>query len=155
MSSSKVSHLAAVTGEKNEEVQILRHPKTGSLLVIALSCPQIGSLSSSTANQRAAQNNYRDLGCQDLYFLNFVTCTAIFLFSQTLDGLDIESLNVDHIRGQLGIVSQEPVLFDRTIAENIMYGDNERKVSMDEVVEAAKMANIHTFIAALPQVSNC
>jgi len=69
----------------------------------------------------------------------------------TLDGLDIESLNVDHIRGQLGIVSQEPVLFDRTIAENIMYGDNERKVSMDEVVEAAKMANIHTFIAQLPQ----
>ena len=86
----------------------------------------------------------------------------LFLFSnllqtssfQTLDGLDIESLNVDHIRGQLGIVSQEPVLFDRTIAENIMYGDNERKVSMDEVVEAAKMANIHTFIAQLPQVSS-
>ena len=35
-----------------------------------------------------------------------------------------------------------------------MYGDNERKVSMDEVVEAAKMANIHTFIASLPQVGN-
>ena len=33
-----------------------------------------------------------------------------------------------------------------------MYGDNERKVSMDEVVEAAKMANVHTFIASLPQV---
>ena len=87
--------------------------------------------------------------------LLFLKCTANFLFSQTLDGLDIESLNVDHIRGQLGIVSQEPVLFDRTIAENIMYGDNERKVSMDEVVEAAKMANIHTFIASLPQVGNC
>ena len=39
-----------------------------------MSCPQIGSLSSSTANQKAAQNNYRALGCQDLYFLNFVTC---------------------------------------------------------------------------------
>ena len=47
---------------------------------------------------------------------------------------------------------QEPVLFDRTIAENIMYGDNTRKVSMDEVVEAAKQANIHSFIASLPQV---
>ena len=33
-----------------------------------------------------------------------------------------------------------------------MYGDNERSVSMDEVVEAAKLANIHTFIASLPQV---
>ena len=64
-----------VTGEKIEEVQILRHPKTGSLLVVVLSCPQIGSLSSSTANQRAAQNNYQALGCQGLYFLNFVMCT--------------------------------------------------------------------------------
>lgn len=53
----------------------------------------------------------------------------------------------------MGIVSQEPVLFDRTIAENIMYGDNERQVTMDEVVEAAKMANIHSFIASLPQVT--
>ena len=52
----------------------------------------------------------------------------------------------------MGIVSQEPVLFDRTLAENIMYGDNERNVSMDEVVEAAKQANIHNFIASLPQV---
>ena len=39
-----------------------------------MSCPNIGSLSSSTANQRAAQNNYRAYGCQDLYFLNFVAC---------------------------------------------------------------------------------
>ena len=54
------------TGEKNEEVQILKHPKTSFLLVIVLSCPQIGSLSSSTANQRAAQNNYRAWGFQDL-----------------------------------------------------------------------------------------
>ena len=74
-----------------------------------------------------------------------------FLF-QTLDGLNIESINVPHIRSQMGIVSQEPVLFDRTIAENIMYGDNERQVTMDEVVDAAKMANIHSFIASLPQV---
>ena len=58
------------------------------------------------------------------------------------------------IRSQLGIVSQEPILFDRTIAENIMYGDNERVVPMDEVIEAAKQANIHSFIASLPQVNN-
>ena len=70
-----------------------------------------------------------------------------------MDGHNIEGLNVPFIRSQLGIVSQEPILFDRTIAENIMYGDNERSVSMDEVVEAAKMANIHSFIASLPQVN--
>jgi hypothetical protein len=43
--------------------------------VIVLNCPLIGSLSSSIANQKAAQNNYRTLGFQDLYFLNFVTCS--------------------------------------------------------------------------------
>ena len=50
----------------------------------------------------------------------------------------------------MGLVSQEPVLFDRTIAENIMYGDNAREVRMDEVVTAAQKANIHDFIASLP-----
>ena len=58
----------------------MRPPKPGSLLVIVLSCPQIGSLSNSTANQRAAQNNYWTLGLQDLYFLNFVTCNAPYSF---------------------------------------------------------------------------
>ena len=43
-------------------------------------------------------------------------------------------------------------MFDRTLAENIQYGDNEREVSMDEVVDAARRANIHSFIASLPQV---
>ena len=56
-----------------------RHPKTSSLLVIVLSCPQIDSLSSSTANQREAQNNYRALGCHDLYYLNFVASNILEL----------------------------------------------------------------------------
>ncbi len=50
-------------------------------------------------------------------------------------------------------MSQEPVLFDRTIAENIAYGDNSRDVSMEEVIAAARKSNIHEFIAALPTVS--
>ena len=56
------------------------------------------------------------------------------------------------VRSRMGIVSQEPVLFDRSLSENIMYGDNQRSVSMDEVVEAARKANIHNFINSLPQV---
>ena len=56
---------------------MLRPPKSGSLLVIVFSCPQIGSLSSSTANQRAAQNNHQALGWLDLFFLNFVTCNEL------------------------------------------------------------------------------
>jgi ATP-binding cassette, subfamily B (MDR/TAP), member 1 len=42
-------------------------------------------------------------------------------------------------------------LFDRTIAENIAYGDNARLVSMTEIIEAAKLANIHEFIVNLPK----
>lgn len=54
------------------------------------------------------------------------------------------------LRSKIGIVSQEPVLFDKTIAENIAYGDNTREVDLSEVIEAAKIANIHSFIASLP-----
>ena len=54
-------------------------------------------------------------------------------------------LNVPQIRSALGIVSQEPVLFDRSLAENIKYGDNDRFVSLDEVVEAAKKGEHSRF----------
>ncbi|XP_036036690.1 phosphatidylcholine translocator ABCB4 isoform X4 [Onychomys torridus] len=68
-----------------------------------------------------------------------------------LDGKEIKQLNVQWLRAQLGIVSQEPILFDYSIAENIAYGDNSRVVSQDEIVKAAKEANIHQFIETLPQ----
>ena len=71
-----------------------------------------------------------------------------------MEGHDVLKLNVPQIRSALGIVSQEPVLFDRSLAENIKYGDNDRFVSLDEVVEAAKKANIHDFITSLPQVKS-
>lgn len=58
------------------------------------------------------------------------------------------------LRLQLGTVSQEPVLFDRTISENIAYGDNTRTVPTSEIIEAAKQANIHNFITSLPLVSS-
>ncbi|XP_071071286.1 phosphatidylcholine translocator ABCB4 isoform X2 [Dasypus novemcinctus] len=67
-----------------------------------------------------------------------------------LDGQDAKKLNVQWLRAQLGIVSQEPILFDCSIAENIAYGDNNRDVSQDEIVNAAKAANIHPFIETLP-----
>ena len=53
----------------------------------------------------------------------------------------------------MGIVSQEPILFDCSIAENISYGDNSWVVSQEETVQAAKEANIHPFIETLPDVS--
>ena len=72
--------------------------------------------------------------------------------SLSLDGTELRDLNIGWLRSQVGIVSQEPVLFDTSIAENIRYGANFREVSDDEVVEAAKAANIYTFIESLPQV---
>ena len=70
----------------------------------------------------------------------------------TLDGSDIKVLNLEWYRSQIGIVSQEPVLFNTSVAENIRYGANFREVSDEEVIEAAKSANIHNFIDSLPQV---
>ena len=57
------------------------------------------------------------------------------------------------LRSQIGIVSQEPVLFDCSIAENIQYGDNTCIVSMEEIIEAAKKAFLHDFVMTLPDVS--
>ncbi|XP_077124833.1 ATP-binding cassette sub-family B member 5-like isoform X1 [Ranitomeya variabilis] len=65
-----------------------------------------------------------------------------------------KGLNLQWLRNQIGIVSQEPVLFDRSIAENIAYGDNSREVPMEEIEQAAKAANIHSFIEELPEKYN-
>ena len=70
----------------------------------------------------------------------------------TLDGVNLSDLHIRWLRSKIGIVSQEPVLFDASIAENIRYGALFREVSDEEVIEAAKAANIHTFIQTLPEV---
>lgn len=56
------------------------------------------------------------------------------------------------LRSKIGIVSQEPILFDCSIAENIKYGDNLREISMNEVISAAKKAQLHDFVMSLPEV---
>ena len=63
----------------------------------------------------------------------------------TLDGYDIKTLNVRWLRQQLGLVSQEPVLFQGTVAENISYG-KQGSATQTEIEEAARMANAHGFI---------
>ncbi|XP_056142526.1 ATP-binding cassette, sub-family B (MDR/TAP), member 4 [Lampris incognitus] len=68
-----------------------------------------------------------------------------------MDKRDVKLLSIHWLRAQMGIVSQEPVLFDRSLAENIAYGDNSRTVTMEEIQAAAKAANIHSFIESLPQ----
>ena len=61
-----------------------------------------------------------------------------------LDGVDIKTLNVRWLRAQLGLVSQEPVLFMGSVSSNIAYG--KKGATQEEIEEAAKMANAHEFI---------
>ncbi|CAL1611148.1 unnamed protein product [Knipowitschia caucasica] len=74
--------------------------------------------------------------------------------SVMLDERNVKQLNIHWLRSQIGIVSQEPVLFDCSLAENIAYGDNSRSVTMEEITAAARMANIHDFIENLPKKYN-
>jgi ATP-binding cassette subfamily B protein len=66
-----------------------------------------------------------------------------------LDGKDVRELDTDWLREQVGIVSQEPVLFATSIAENIRYG--RPSASHAEVEAAARAANAHGFIADFPE----
>jgi len=62
-----------------------------------------------------------------------------------LDGIDIRNLSLKTLRGSIGLVDQDPLLFKTTIFENIAYGNP--AATMDMVVKAATIANIHDFIA--------
>nr|XP_054511882.1 ATP-dependent translocase ABCB1 isoform X4 [Pan troglodytes] len=66
----------------------------------------------------------------------------------SVDGQDIRTINVRFLREIIGVVSQEPVLFATTIAENIRYG--RENVTMDEIEKAVKEANAYDFIMKLP-----
>lgn len=68
-----------------------------------------------------------------------------------VDEAEIQNVNLQHLRSHVALVGQEPVLFNLTLGENISYGLE--GVSVDDVIEAAKQANIHDFIRSLPKVS--
>lgn len=67
----------------------------------------------------------------------------------TIDGTDIREFSLKELRKNVGIVLQDPQLFSGTIADNIRFGDPD--ASMERVIDAAKQANIHEFIASLPK----
>jgi ATP-binding cassette subfamily B (MDR/TAP) protein 1 len=66
-----------------------------------------------------------------------------------IDGKDITSLNLRSLRRHVGLVQQEPALFASSIYDNILYGKEDATES--EVIEAAKTANAHHFVSALPE----
>ena len=69
----------------------------------------------------------------------------------TLDGFEIQKLQLKWLRQQMGLVSQEPVLFNDTIRANIAYG-KEGNATEAEIIAAAELANAHKFISSLQQV---
>lgn len=66
----------------------------------------------------------------------------------TFDGTDVRDIQLTSLRNNVGIVLQDSVLFTGTVADNIRYG--KPNASMDDVISAAKQANIHDFIETLP-----
>lgn len=74
------------------------------------------------------------------------------LLQVTVGGYDVRQLNLHWLRNNIGVVSQEPVLFATTIAENIRYGRED--VSEEEMIAAAEAANAHSFISELPDGYN-
>jgi subfamily B ATP-binding cassette protein MsbA len=70
----------------------------------------------------------------------------------TIDGYDIKTITLKSLREQIGIVPQETVLFNGSVYDNILYGDLD--ASKEKVIAAAKAANAHEFIMAMPEQYN-
>ena len=70
----------------------------------------------------------------------------------TIDGTDVRDVTIDSLRGQIGIVMQDTILFSGTIRENISYGAPE--ASLDDVVRVARLAQAHEFILEQPEGYN-
>ncbi|KAK4492667.1 hypothetical protein RD792_003487 [Penstemon davidsonii] len=68
----------------------------------------------------------------------------------TIDGIDIQKFQLKWLRQQMGLVSQEPILFNETIRANIAYG-KEGNATEAEIIAAAELANAHKFISGLQQ----
>jgi len=67
----------------------------------------------------------------------------------TIDGIDIHEISLSSLRSQIGLVTQDLILFNDTVRNNIAYGLEE--ISTDRIVEAAKAAKAHEFIKKLPK----
>ena len=74
------------------------------------------------------------------------------LGSITIDGIDLRNWSLESLRSQMAVVEQDVFLFSKTIKENILVGNP--AASMNQIIEAAKLAQAHTFIEALPSGYN-
>ncbi|KAF8018912.1 hypothetical protein BT93_H3721 [Corymbia citriodora subsp. variegata] len=67
-----------------------------------------------------------------------------------LDHVPLQKFKISWLRQQLGLVGQEPILFNETIRDNIAYG-KQGGATEDEIIAAAKASNAHNFVSSLPQ----
>ncbi|KAG0064179.1 Multidrug resistance protein 1 [Linnemannia elongata] len=74
----------------------------------------------------------------------------------TIDGIEIKDFNIRHLRDNIGLVSQEPVLFNATIKQNILYGvrKDQKQPTDADIEKACRLANAHDYISKLPQGYN-
>lgn len=68
--------------------------------------------------------------------------------SVEIDNIPVNQYNLAWLREHIGVVSQEPILFQTTIKENILFGNT--NATQEQIEQAAKMANAHDFIQDLP-----
>lgn len=71
----------------------------------------------------------------------------------TLDGVELKKLQLKWLRQQMGLVGQEPVLFNDTIRANIAYGKGGEEAIEAEIVAASELSNAHKFISSIQRVS--
>ncbi|KAK0401518.1 hypothetical protein QR680_015832 [Steinernema hermaphroditum] len=71
-----------------------------------------------------------------------------------VDSMNLCEMNPNYVRSQMALVSQEPILFDCSIRENITYGLDPHTITEDQIAEVTRLANIHKFIGELPDGLN-
>jgi subfamily B ATP-binding cassette protein MsbA len=88
-------------------------------------------------------------GCGKTTLLNLIPrFWDVHSGSIRIDGHDIRDVQLRSLRSQIGMVTQETILFDATVADNIAYGS--RRPSREQIEEAARRAYAHSFITAMP-----
>uniref|UniRef100_A0A4W5Q2R2 ABC transporter domain-containing protein n=1 Tax=Hucho hucho TaxID=62062 RepID=A0A4W5Q2R2_9TELE len=113
------------------QTQVRTAARRASLTAASCHCVHVSSISSS------------------LLILRSLFCSVGVI---TIDGHDVRDLNPYWLRSHIGTVSQEPVLFSCSIAENIAYGaPNSDTVTVQEIHRSAQIANAYEFVRGFPK----
>ena len=89
---------------------------------------------------------------KNIFVCGYMISVWLIPLQVRVGGYDVRHLNLHWLRSNIGVVSQEPILFATTITENICYGSED--VSEEEMIAAAEAANAHSFISELPNGYN-